>query len=70
MRTPSSQSLLPASCNFLRLSFGDLGTHSLDILMWLFGPVESVSAEVRVVTGRYPGCDETGTDVTRAWATL
>jgi predicted dehydrogenase len=46
-------------------AFGDLGTHSLDILMWLFGPVESVSAEVRVVTGRYPGCDETGTALLR-----
>ena len=46
-------------------AFGDLGTHSLDILMWLLGPVESVSAEVRVVTGRYPGCDETGTAMLR-----
>jgi predicted dehydrogenase len=42
-------------------AFGDLGTHSLDILMWLLGPVASVSAEVRVVTGRYGDCDETGT---------
>ena len=42
-------------------AFGDLGTHSLDILMWLLGPVDSVSAEVRVVTGRYRDCDETGT---------
>jgi predicted dehydrogenase len=42
-------------------AFGDLGTHSLDVLMWLLGPVESVSAEVRVVTGRYADCDETGT---------
>lgn len=41
--------------------FGDLGTHSLDILMWLFGGVESVSADVRVVTGRYgPKTDEAG----------
>lgn len=41
--------------------FGDLGTHSLDILMWLLGEVESVSADVRVVTGRYgPKTDETG----------
>jgi len=46
-------------------AFGDLGTHSLDILMWLLGPVESVSAEVRAVTGRYPGCDETGTAMLR-----
>jgi predicted dehydrogenase len=41
-------------------AFGDLGTHSLDILMWLLGPVEAVSADVRAVTNRYPGCDETG----------
>lgn len=41
-------------------AFGDLGTHSLDILMWLLGDVERVSADVRVVTGRYGECDETG----------
>jgi predicted dehydrogenase len=46
-------------------AFGDLGTHSLDILMWLLGPVETVSAEVRVVTGRYGDCDETGTAMLR-----
>ena len=41
--------------------FGDLGTHSLDILMWLFGDIESVSADVRVVTRRYgPKTDEGG----------
>ncbi len=41
--------------------FGDLGTHSLDILMWILGGIESVSADVRVVTGRYgPKTDETG----------
>jgi predicted dehydrogenase len=28
--------------------------------MWFLGPVESVTADVRTVTGRYPGCDETG----------
>jgi predicted dehydrogenase len=41
-------------------AFGDLGTHSLDILMWLMGDVESVAAQVKVVTGRYGDCDETG----------
>lgn len=46
-------------------AFGDLGTHSLDILMWILGPVESVSAEVRVITGRYGDCDETGTAMLR-----
>jgi predicted dehydrogenase len=42
-------------------AFGDLGTHSLDVLMWLLGPVEKTTAEVRVITGRYGDCDETGT---------
>jgi predicted dehydrogenase len=41
-------------------AFGDLGTHSLDILMWLLGDVVSVAAEIKVVTGRYGDCDETG----------
>ena len=41
-------------------AFGDLGTHSLDILMWLLGDVESVTADIKVVTGRYGDCDETG----------
>jgi predicted dehydrogenase len=41
-------------------AFGDLGTHSLDILMWLFGAVQRVAADVRVVTGRYGDCDEAG----------
>lgn len=41
--------------------FGDLGTHSLDILMWIIGDIASVSADIRVVTGRYgPKTDETG----------
>jgi len=41
-------------------AFGDLGTHKLDILMWLLGDVESVTADVKSVTGRYGDCDETG----------
>lgn len=40
--------------------FGDLGTHQLDILMWLLGDVQSVSANIRPVTHRYGDCDETG----------
>jgi predicted dehydrogenase len=40
--------------------FGDLGTHKLDILMWLLGDVDSVTADVKIVTDRYPGCDECG----------
>ena len=41
-------------------AFGDLGTHKLDILMWLLGDVDSVTADIRSVTGRYGDCDETG----------
>lgn len=41
-------------------AFGDLGTHHLDILMWLNGGIESVAAEIRPVTHRYGDCDETG----------
>ncbi len=41
-------------------AFGDLGTHKLDILMWLFGDVEAVTADIKSVTGRYGDCDETG----------
>ena len=41
-------------------AFGDLGTHKLDILMWIFGGLDSGTATLRTVTNRYPGCDETG----------
>jgi predicted dehydrogenase len=41
-------------------AFGDLGTHKLDILMWLLGDVEEATADVKVVTGHYGDCDETG----------
>jgi len=41
-------------------AFGDLGTHKLDILMWLFGDVDSVTADIKPVTGRYGDCDESG----------
>jgi predicted dehydrogenase len=40
--------------------FGDLGTHGLDLLMWLAGGVEQVTADIKVVTGRYGACDESG----------
>lgn len=43
--------------------FGDLGTHSLDIMLWLMGDVDSVIADIRVVTGRYDDCDETGESI-------
>jgi predicted dehydrogenase len=41
-------------------AFGDMGTHALDILMWLFGDVASITADVKVVTGNYGDCDESG----------
>jgi len=41
-------------------AFGDLGTHRLDIMMWLLGDPVSVTAEVGVATGRYGDCDEYG----------
>lgn len=42
-------------------AFGDLGTHSLDILMWLMGKPEKVMASIHTLTGRYgENCDEYG----------
>ena len=41
-------------------AFGDLGTHSLDILLWLMGDVTSVTANIGLATGRYGDCDEFG----------
>ena len=46
-------------------AFGDLGTHSLDILMWLVGDVVSATADIQVVTGRYGDCDEAGQGLLR-----
>ena len=45
--------------------FGDLGTHALDIMLWLLGEVESVTASLSDGTARYPGCDETGEGLLR-----
>lgn len=39
--------------------FADLGTHLLDILLWIFGDVESATAILSHGTNRY-GCDEWG----------
>jgi predicted dehydrogenase len=41
-------------------AFGDLGTHMLDILIWLLGDVDQVTARVNRGTGRYGDCDELG----------
>jgi predicted dehydrogenase len=41
-------------------AFGDLGTHALDIMLWLMGNPARVTGRVAVVTGRYAECDESG----------
>jgi predicted dehydrogenase len=41
-------------------AFGDLGTHMLDILLWMFGPVIRVTGQLGVGVARYPDCDEYG----------
>ena len=41
-------------------AFGDLGTHALDIMLWLLGGVTRVTADLGVATGRYGDCDEYG----------
>lgn len=46
-------------------AFGDLGTHSLDILLWLLGEVEIVTASISIVTGLYEDCDESGEGMLR-----
>ena len=45
--------------------FGDLGTHSLDLLLWLCGDVSAVTAQIDNGTARFPGCDETGEGLLR-----
>ncbi len=44
--------------------FGDLGAHSLDILMWLMGDVDAVTAQVDRLLGNY-ACDEYGEGMLR-----
>jgi predicted dehydrogenase len=41
-------------------AFGDLGAHSLDILIWLMGDVEQATATIDIATARYGDCDEYG----------
>lgn len=41
-------------------AFGDLGTHALDIMLWMLGNVERVTADVDVASGRYGATDEFG----------
>jgi len=40
--------------------FGDLGTHALDIMLWLMGDVTSVTASLDTLTHRYGDIDEYG----------
>lgn len=46
-------------------AFGDLGTHSLDIILWLLGDVTETVATIDNGTARYPGCEETGEAIMR-----
>jgi predicted dehydrogenase len=46
-------------------AFGDLGTHSLDILLWWMGEVKAATAQVDPVTNTYDGCDEMGEGLMR-----
>ena len=41
-------------------AFGDLGTHSLDILMWLMGDIARTTAAMDVALGNYGPTDEFG----------
>lgn len=42
-------------------AYGDLGTHSLDLMLWLMNnPVARATATTSLGTARYPGCDEFG----------
>lgn len=45
--------------------FGDLGTHALDILIWLMGDVSLATAQIDNGTARYEGCDELGEGLMR-----
>jgi predicted dehydrogenase len=41
-------------------AFGDLGTHVLDLLIWMFGGITSATGVLDMGTKRYEGCDELG----------
>ncbi len=40
--------------------FGDLGTHGLDLMLWLGGSVRRATGQFGVALGKYPGVDEYG----------
>ncbi len=46
-------------------AFGDLGTHLLDVMIWMMGDVDKVTAQIDNGTARYKGCDETGEGLLR-----
>ncbi len=46
-------------------AYGDLGTHGLDLLMWLLGDVTEATGVIQAVTGRYGECDESGEGLLR-----
>ena len=46
-------------------AFGDLGTHALDIMLWIMGEVSSVTASVDTATRRYGDVDEYGEGLLR-----
>lgn len=41
-------------------AFGDLGTHALDLMLWMMGDATEVTARIQVATRRYGDCDEYG----------
>ncbi len=45
-------------------AYGDLGAHSIDILMWLLGDVDKVTAQIDVALDNYT-CDEFGEGLIR-----
>lgn len=45
--------------------FGDLGSHSLDLLVWFFGEVSEATAVIGSATGRYGDLDEFGEGMVR-----
>lgn len=41
-------------------AYGDLGTHVLDLLLWIFGGISAATGVLSMGTKRYEGCDELG----------
>ncbi len=45
--------------------FGDLGFHVIDIMTWMLGDVDEVSATIKSIINKYDNCDETGEGLLR-----